>query len=458
MNEDLLNEFFIAAGGDPNDKDDFNSFKGEFSSNDKFRKEIFKVVGGDTNNSKDYNDFLSAAGVSSTPIVDVSSIELTNKQDAFLDAVAEVESGGDYNIIVGGGRFTDMSKHPRKVGVNTKYGPSTAAGAFQITASTWDSLQKSVKFPDFSEKSQRVAAMMLAEEEYTRITGRNLNSDLELGRIEDIRRAFAGSGKATTWQALQKNPDKFNQILRRNLNAYKEDSDVIEIPGDSYTYKPGDVEANAKKLANALSELNSATDKLTGTPKKIVPSDTPYSWSMGESTSSQKPLATPLYGYSVEEISKPNNSFYNLEDKVKELEDAEQPNSFIESTVNFGKAVVSGVSNALSGGSLFGGVAKAGVEDRQAEADRIAAAKLSKDNFYRSATEDELQPITYGDLYTGEAEFSNTREEAVRKTNFKLANHTRRLKEALDANMEALTKEEQVMALSLLNGQTVELP
>jgi muramidase (phage lysozyme) len=460
MNEDLLNQFFLAAGGDPNNKDDFNNFKGEFSSNDGFRQEIFKVAGGDIKNKKDYNDFLSAVGVSSTPIADVSSIKLTNKQNAFLDAIAEVESNNDYNVIVGGGKFDDMSDHPRKVGVRTEYGNSTAAGAFQITASTWDSLQNTVKFPDFSPKSQKVAAMMLAEEEYSRITGRNLNNDLELGRVGDIRRAFAGSGKATTWQALQKNKDKFNQILSRNLNRYQDSGEIIDLPPEGGTIAATNRLKAAQIASNkATVDLNEATAKLTNQqPRKVqTTGGTPYSWSAGAAP--QKPMATPLYGSSVEEIEKPNNSFYNLEEKAKKVEEAEAEatDSFLESTANFGRAVAKGVTDVFKGGSLFGSVMKSAIQDDAAEIDRKNEAVFAKKEFYTNLPAEDIKPITYDELYQGEAEFSTTREEAVRKTNNKLANHTRRLKEALDANMDLLTPEEKEIASYVLQGEEVEL-
>jgi muramidase (phage lysozyme) len=59
-----------------------------------------------------------------------------------LDLLGRAE-GADYNTIVGSTKdkpktFTDFSKHPRITGLTTQYGPSAAAGKFQIVPRTWD--------------------------------------------------------------------------------------------------------------------------------------------------------------------------------------------------------------------------------------------------------------------------------------------------------------------------------
>ena len=87
---------------------------------------------------------------------------------SFLDSIASAEgTGGDYNIIVGGGRFDDYAQHPDVIGLVTKEGPSTAAGKYQITKQTWDYLQsKYSDLTDFSPANQDKAAIYLARERY----------------------------------------------------------------------------------------------------------------------------------------------------------------------------------------------------------------------------------------------------------------------------------------------------
>lgn len=69
-----------------------------------------------------------------------------------------------YNVIVGGKTFSSYADHPRIVGARTKQGPSTAAGAYQVTATTWDWVRSVVgkaALPDFSPANQERAALYL---------------------------------------------------------------------------------------------------------------------------------------------------------------------------------------------------------------------------------------------------------------------------------------------------------
>jgi len=67
-----------------------------------------------------------------------------------------------YDVIVGGGNFTDFSRHPRTLVTLNKAGlKSTAAGRYQFIASTWDDLARRLKLADFSDVSQDLAAVEL---------------------------------------------------------------------------------------------------------------------------------------------------------------------------------------------------------------------------------------------------------------------------------------------------------
>lgn len=103
---------------------------------------------------------------------------------AFLAMLRQCEVGtvGDegYRIIVGGSKFDSFADHPRVLksgtfsnGVDWK---STAAGAYQFLASTWDAARAALGLPDFSPASQDEAAVWL-------IKRRGALNDVEAGRL-----------------------------------------------------------------------------------------------------------------------------------------------------------------------------------------------------------------------------------------------------------------------------------
>ncbi|HHA2725635.1 glycoside hydrolase family 24 protein [Stenotrophomonas maltophilia] len=89
---------------------------------------------------------------------------------AFLDMLAWSEGTDNgrqptkqngYDVLVGGGLFTDLSKHPAKlVRLNPKLA-STAAGRYQFLSRTWGALQKQLGLPNFGPLSQDKACIEL---------------------------------------------------------------------------------------------------------------------------------------------------------------------------------------------------------------------------------------------------------------------------------------------------------
>lgn len=70
------------------------------------------------------------------------------------------ESG--YSTMFGGGKFDNLSRHPRRV---VKSGPyaSDAAGKYQFLSSTWDEVAKKLGLKGFSPEEQDVAALYLID-------------------------------------------------------------------------------------------------------------------------------------------------------------------------------------------------------------------------------------------------------------------------------------------------------
>lgn len=96
-----------------------------------------------------------------------------NNLSAFLHTIMHSE-GTDkapdpYAVVFGYGfTITDFSDHPAVLGTwhgeTTKYGLSTAAGAYQIIRPTWVALKSRLQLPDFSAASQDAAATELIRE------------------------------------------------------------------------------------------------------------------------------------------------------------------------------------------------------------------------------------------------------------------------------------------------------
>ena len=87
-------------------------------------------------------------------------------RDAFL-AMIRYSEGANYNTLFGGGTFSGYADHPRQYITKTVNGrplTSSAAGAYQFLARTWDPLRARLGLPDFSPASQDAAAIELIRE------------------------------------------------------------------------------------------------------------------------------------------------------------------------------------------------------------------------------------------------------------------------------------------------------
>lgn len=84
---------------------------------------------------------------------------------AFLRLIREGESSQTddaYRMIVGGGLFDDFADHPRKyVNLPSLGVTSSAAGAYQFLARTWDECRNMLGLEDFSPANQDLAAVFL---------------------------------------------------------------------------------------------------------------------------------------------------------------------------------------------------------------------------------------------------------------------------------------------------------
>lgn len=86
-------------------------------------------------------------------------------------------SNNAYAMLYGGGSFSGFADHPRQYFTVPDGRRTSAAGAYQITATTWDSIRPSAGLADFSPASQDLAAVAL-------IKRRGALADVIAGRFE----------------------------------------------------------------------------------------------------------------------------------------------------------------------------------------------------------------------------------------------------------------------------------
>ena len=124
---------------------------------------------------------------------------------AFLASIARGEAP-DYNVLYGGGKFSDYSKHPgQTISGPDPFDPkrqlaSTAAGKYQFLKSTWDEQAAKYGYKDFSPETQDTAAWNYANDTYKAKTGRDLATDLSSRDPALINQA--GTALKEVWPSL----------------------------------------------------------------------------------------------------------------------------------------------------------------------------------------------------------------------------------------------------------------
>src|SRR5690606_31291858 len=115
-----------------------------------------------------------------------------------------------YRRIVGGELFDSFADHPRKrVWIDRYKVYSSAAGAYQFIAGTWDEMRAKYGLPDFSPESQDKAAVGL-------LIRRKALDDILAGRIEQ-----AIAKCRLEWASLPGSPyGQRTESMQRVLDTY----------------------------------------------------------------------------------------------------------------------------------------------------------------------------------------------------------------------------------------------
>jgi muramidase (phage lysozyme) len=130
----------------------------------------------------------------------LAAIALEPNVAAFLSTIRHAEGTAGptgYRMHFGGELFAHFADHPRRAVTRSLGGQpltSTAAGAYQFLARTWDDVQATLELPDFSPASQDVAAVFL-------IRRRGALADVRAGRFDD-----AIAKCAREWASLPGSP------------------------------------------------------------------------------------------------------------------------------------------------------------------------------------------------------------------------------------------------------------
>ena len=152
---------------------------------------------GATQGTATFFDSLTGGILKISDMAKVTTAHVANgNMQAFLRVIRAGEGTSDaagYSRIFGGQTFSSFADHPRIKVTKNGY-TSTAAGAYQIIASTWDETKRIMKLSDFSPRSQDLAAL-------GRIAARGALEDAKAGQFE-----MAIKKIAREWASLPGSP------------------------------------------------------------------------------------------------------------------------------------------------------------------------------------------------------------------------------------------------------------
>lgn len=149
-----------------------------------------------------------------SPLVQKYLDQLDNSPNlrAVVQLIYTHEGGSErYHALVGGGRFESLADHPRqRIWVPALNVWSTAAGAAQFLAKTWDGIVRDLGLADFSERNQDAGTVHL-------IAGRRALDDVLQGRFEQAMRKLNKE-----WASLPESPyGQPTLTMQRALQEYR---------------------------------------------------------------------------------------------------------------------------------------------------------------------------------------------------------------------------------------------
>lgn len=198
----------------------------------------------------------------------VAAKDLKPHETAFLNALAGPESAGKYNVRytpAGGATFSGFDKHPNVLEPTKDGRKSSAAGRYQFTGTTWNSVAGELGMNNFSPENQDHAALYLARKVYKEKTGGDLDAELQKNGVSDKVVSALGS----TWAGLADNPRKARSWYGATLNnaPNAEGSYEIASNGMAGVLTPDE---HAKMVNNAFSQKKKELELSTARTKQEI--------------------------------------------------------------------------------------------------------------------------------------------------------------------------------------------
>lgn len=191
---------------------------------------------------------------------EIAAKNLSPTAKAFLVAVGGPESNNKYDVRytpAGGATFNGFDKHPNILEPTKDGKKSSAAGRYQFTGTTWRDVAGQLGLSNFSPENQDVGAWFLAQRDYKKNTGRDLEADLKKdGLTPKIMSSLGG-----TWEAWQSNGGqrKSASLFKATLDNAPSAEGSYEIASNNPNYFLSP-EEHAKLVNNAFAQKKKELD------------------------------------------------------------------------------------------------------------------------------------------------------------------------------------------------------
>lgn len=163
-----------------------------------------------------------------------------------------------YNVMFGGGKFKDFSRHPDRVISSPGGYSSAAAGAYQFMPGTWSGVQKSLGLPDFSPQSQDIGMLKKVRERLMPLGGLSaiskagtLTPEIQAALAPEWASFPAQSGKSYYGQPVKK-AEQIQRFFQEGMKGAAPTAPVLSSPS---TTAAGAVQKGNQQAGSLLQSI-----------------------------------------------------------------------------------------------------------------------------------------------------------------------------------------------------------